>query len=77
MNSINNSGAIPNVDYLMDSGINLDGNLVIVDKTFKTNIDDVYAGGDLVKFPYKNSLINVGHWQTSQAHGIINFINTL
>lgn len=42
----------------------------------RTNIRDVYCAGDLTSFPLKmakGQRVNIGHWQTAQAHGIQNF----
>lgn len=38
----------------------------------KTNITDVFCGGDLSIFPLKmakDQKVNIGHWQIAQAHG--------
>ena len=38
----------------------------------KTNIDDIYAAGDIVEFPLftaEDQQVNVQHWQMANAHG--------
>lgn len=38
----------------------------------RTNVPDVFCGGDLATFPLamaNNRLVNIGHWQMAQAHG--------
>lgn len=67
-------GAIPNVDYLKSTKVQLNSyNNIPVNDSFETNVKDVYAGGDLVTFnlPFlgDNNPVNIGHWQTAQAHG--------
>ncbi len=44
---IANTGIKPNTDFLKDSGIALDGQgYILVDANLRTNIDNIYAGGD-------------------------------
>uniref|UniRef100_A0A7N6A145 Rieske domain-containing protein n=1 Tax=Anabas testudineus TaxID=64144 RepID=A0A7N6A145_ANATE len=46
----------------------------------RTNVPDVFCGGDLATFPLamaKNQLVNIGHWQMAQAHGRIVALNML
>jgi len=66
-------GVTPCTEFAKDSGlsINKQGNIV-VDKYMRTNIKNIYAGGDIVSFPYcydNDKLINIGHWQLAAAHG--------
>lgn len=38
----------------------------------RTNVPDVFCGGDLATFPLamaNDRLVNIGHWQMAQAHG--------
>lgn len=38
----------------------------------RTNVPDVFCGGDLAIFPLamaKNQMVNIGHWQMAQAQG--------
>uniref|UniRef100_A0AAQ5YHE5 Rieske domain-containing protein n=1 Tax=Amphiprion ocellaris TaxID=80972 RepID=A0AAQ5YHE5_AMPOC len=55
-------------------------NFVIVDKCMRTNVPDVFSGGDVVTFPLamaNNRLVTIGHWQMAQAHGRIVALNIL
>lgn len=38
----------------------------------RTNVLEVFCGGDLATFPLtmaKDQRVNIGHWQMAQAHG--------
>ncbi|XP_059207065.1 apoptosis-inducing factor 3 [Centropristis striata] len=74
-------GIKPNSEFLKGSKIQMDSkNFVIVDKYMRTNVPDVYCGGDLATFPLKmaqNRLVNIGHWQMAQAHARIAALNML
>uniref|UniRef100_A0AAZ1Y0E2 Rieske domain-containing protein n=1 Tax=Oreochromis aureus TaxID=47969 RepID=A0AAZ1Y0E2_OREAU len=46
----------------------------------RTNVPDVFCGGDLAMFPLamaKNKMVNIGHWQMAQAQGRIVALNML
>ncbi|KAF3705700.1 Apoptosis-inducing factor 3 [Channa argus] len=66
-------GIIPNSEFLQGSKIKMDSkHFVTVDKYMRTNVPDVFCGGDLATFPLamaKDQLVNIGHWQMAQAHG--------
>jgi NADPH-dependent 2,4-dienoyl-CoA reductase/sulfur reductase-like enzyme/nitrite reductase/ring-hydroxylating ferredoxin subunit len=75
-------GSRPATSFIKDCGVNMNAaGYIIVDKYMRTNVEDVYAVGDLVVFPRtcikvsndgnKNDLINVPHWQMSHMHGRI------
>ncbi|KAM9348867.1 apoptosis-inducing factor 3-like [Symphorus nematophorus] len=74
-------GIKPNSEFLRGSKIQMDSkNFVIVDKYMRTNVPDVFCGGDLATFPLamaKNQLVNIGHWQMAQTHGRIAALNML
>uniref|UniRef100_A0A3P8ZLG8 Rieske domain-containing protein n=1 Tax=Esox lucius TaxID=8010 RepID=A0A3P8ZLG8_ESOLU len=74
-------GVIPNAEFLQSTPIVMDSrNFVIVDKYMRTNVPDVFCGGDLATFPLtmaKNQMVNIGHWQMAQAHGRIAALNML
>uniref|UniRef100_A0A3Q3MUD2 Apoptosis inducing factor mitochondria associated 5 n=1 Tax=Mastacembelus armatus TaxID=205130 RepID=A0A3Q3MUD2_9TELE len=74
-------GIIPNSELLQGSKIQMDSkNFVTVNKYMRTNVPDVFCGGDLTTFPLamaKNQLVNIGHWQMAQAHGRIIALNML
>ncbi len=67
-------------DYLNPDQIRLDsvGN-VIVDKFMETSVKNVFAAGDIAKFPLtyadKTSDVSIGHWQIAQSHGRIVGLN--
>ncbi len=42
-------GSTPNLNYLKNIDITTENNYVIVDKTMKTNIEGLYAAGDIIK----------------------------
>ena len=42
------AGIRPNTDFLQDSGLEMFKATILVDKTMKTNLEDVYAAGDCV-----------------------------
>ncbi|KAJ7996118.1 hypothetical protein DPEC_G00233760 [Dallia pectoralis] len=74
-------GVIPNAEFLQSTPIVMDSkNFVIVDKYMRTNVHDVFCGGDLATFPLtmaNNKMVNIGHWQMAQAHGRIAALNML
>ncbi|KAK2882067.1 apoptosis-inducing factor 3-like [Channa argus] len=74
-------GIIPNSEFLQGSKIKMDSkHFVTVDKYMRTNVPDVFCGGDLATFPLamaKDQLVNIGHWQMAQAHGRIVALNML
>ncbi|XP_029375611.1 apoptosis-inducing factor 3-like [Echeneis naucrates] len=74
-------GILPNSEFLRGSEIQMDPkNFVIVDKYMRTNVPDVFCGGDLASFPLamaNDRLVNIGHWQMAQAHGRIAALNML
>lgn len=40
----------------------------------KTNVPDIFSAGDVTSFPLSicgDKMVNIGHWQMSQAQGII------
>ncbi|XP_023144569.1 apoptosis-inducing factor 3 [Amphiprion ocellaris] len=74
-------GSIPNSEFLQGTKIQMNAkNFVIVDKCMRTNVPDVFSGGDVVTFPLamaNNRLVTIGHWQMAQAHGRIVALNIL
>lgn len=74
-------GVIPNSDLLAGSGVEVDSRkAVIVDKFMRTNIPDVFAAGDVTSFPLTirgDQMVNIAHWQMSQAHGKVAALNML
>ena len=43
------NGYTPNIDFIKSLNIKLDNNYIIVDENMKTNIDGIYASGDIIK----------------------------
>jgi NADPH-dependent 2,4-dienoyl-CoA reductase/sulfur reductase-like enzyme/nitrite reductase/ring-hydroxylating ferredoxin subunit len=68
-------GVRPTTEFLKNSGIVMsDDGYILVDKRMRTNIDDVYAAGDIVKFPLfilNDKQVNIQHWQMACKHGEI------
>ena len=69
-------GVIPSISYIQNEEIKTDSRgYIIVNDCLKTNVDNIYAVGDIIKFPLHlrsfngPRLVNVGHWQTAKAHG--------
>uniref|UniRef100_A0A8C8JWM7 Rieske domain-containing protein n=1 Tax=Oncorhynchus tshawytscha TaxID=74940 RepID=A0A8C8JWM7_ONCTS len=67
------TGSGPATGFLKQSGVHMDSKgFVPVNKTMQTNIDGVYAGGDIVTFPFpgrSNKKVNIPHWQMAHVHG--------
>ncbi|XP_055854476.1 apoptosis-inducing factor 3 [Episyrphus balteatus] len=66
-------------DFLKDSGIAINPNGSIdTDIHLKTNIDDIYVGGDIANAPVYtigNERATIGHYQLAQYHGRIAAMN--
>uniref|UniRef100_A0A8C8K051 Rieske domain-containing protein n=1 Tax=Oncorhynchus tshawytscha TaxID=74940 RepID=A0A8C8K051_ONCTS len=67
------TGEVATTGFLKQSGVHMDSKgFVPVNKTMQTNIDGVYAGGDIVTFPFpgrSNKKVNIPHWQMAHVHG--------
>uniref|UniRef100_A0A3Q2V7Q6 AIF family member 3 n=1 Tax=Haplochromis burtoni TaxID=8153 RepID=A0A3Q2V7Q6_HAPBU len=67
------AGSVPATGFLKQSGIHLDSKgFIIVNKNMQTNVDGVFAGGDVVMFPFQprnNKKVNIPHWQMAHVHG--------
>jgi NAD(P)H-nitrite reductase large subunit len=64
-------GVVPCTSYLKESALELSRRgEVVVDETMKAG-EDVYAGGDIVRFPLPliGDTANIGHWQIAHKHG--------
>ena len=63
-------GVLPAVEFLDGSGINTD-NGIVVDEHCRTNVDGVYAAGDVANHwhPVFNRRIRVEHWQNAMRQG--------
>ncbi|XP_043966933.1 apoptosis-inducing factor 3 [Gambusia affinis] len=67
------AGSVPASGFLKQSGIHLDSKgFITVNKMMQTNVDGVFAGGDVVTFPFpprNNKKVNIPHWQMAHVHG--------
>lgn len=68
------AGIIPATGFLQSSGIKTerDGSIMVDDSLRVAGVDDIYAIGDIARFPYwKNggATIRVEHWDVAQQHG--------
>jgi NADPH-dependent 2,4-dienoyl-CoA reductase/sulfur reductase-like enzyme len=63
-------GVVPNVEFLADSGVELD-NGVVVNERFETNVDDVFAAGDVANFfdPLFGRHRRIEHWSNANYQG--------
>ncbi|MFA5575689.1 MAG: FAD-dependent oxidoreductase [Tissierellaceae bacterium] len=61
-------GVEPNLSFKVDS-LDIDHG-IIVNEYGESSLPNVYAGGDIVKWPYKNRLIHIEHWETAWGQGI-------
>lgn len=60
-------GFIANIGPLADWGLELEKRRILVDTTMATNLDRVYAAGDITAFPGKVPLISVGFGEAATA----------
>uniref|UniRef100_A0A7N6BL94 Rieske domain-containing protein n=1 Tax=Anabas testudineus TaxID=64144 RepID=A0A7N6BL94_ANATE len=67
------AGSVPATDFLKLSSIHMDSKgFITVNKMMQTNCDGVFAGGDVVMFPFpprNNKKVNIPHWQMAHVHG--------
>jgi len=63
-------GVVPNVELAEDAGAEVD-NGVVVDERFRTSLADVYAIGDVARYPDSTSgrLRRIEHWSSANAQG--------
>ena len=63
-------GVVPNVELAQDAGADVD-NGVIVDELFRTSLDDVYAVGDVARYPDPTTgrSRRIEHWSNANAQG--------
>ncbi|XP_049619678.1 apoptosis-inducing factor 3 isoform X2 [Syngnathus scovelli] len=72
------AGCVPATSFLKQSGIHVDSKGFIT--VNKTNVDGVFAGGDVVTFPFpprNNKKVNIPHWQMAHVHGRVAALNML
>uniref|UniRef100_A0A8D0ANP6 AIF family member 3 n=1 Tax=Sander lucioperca TaxID=283035 RepID=A0A8D0ANP6_SANLU len=67
------AGSIPATGFLKQSGIHMDSKgFITVNKMMQTSAEGVFAGGDVVVFPFpprNNKKVNIPHWQMAHVHG--------
>lgn len=61
-------GVEPNLSFKVDS-LDID-QAIIVNEYGETSLPNIYAGGDIAKWPYKDRLIHVEHWEIAWSQGI-------
>jgi 3-phenylpropionate/trans-cinnamate dioxygenase ferredoxin reductase subunit len=63
-------GVVPNVELAKDAGAEVD-NGIVVDERFRTSLPDVYAIGDVARYPDPTSgrLRRIEHWSSANAQG--------
>jgi 3-phenylpropionate/trans-cinnamate dioxygenase ferredoxin reductase component len=64
-------GVVPNVELAQEAGAEVDDGIV-VDERFRTSLPDVYAIGDVARYPDPTSgrLRRIEHWTNANAQGI-------
>uniref|UniRef100_A0AAY4BMR5 Rieske domain-containing protein n=1 Tax=Denticeps clupeoides TaxID=299321 RepID=A0AAY4BMR5_9TELE len=66
-------GSGPATSFLKQSGVHMDSKgFITVNKTMQTNVEGVFAGGDVTAFPLllrSNKKVNIPHWQMAHVHG--------
>ncbi|XP_046697533.1 apoptosis-inducing factor 3 isoform X1 [Silurus meridionalis] len=67
------TGSSPATAFLKQSGLHMDSKgFITVNKLMQTNVEGVFAGGDVVTFPLSlrgNKKVNIPHWQMAHVHG--------
>ncbi|XP_028851725.1 apoptosis-inducing factor 3 isoform X2 [Denticeps clupeoides] len=67
------TGSGPATSFLKQSGVHMDSKgFITVNKTMQTNVEGVFAGGDVTAFPLllrSNKKVNIPHWQMAHVHG--------
>ncbi|XP_023212669.1 apoptosis-inducing factor 3-like [Centruroides sculpturatus] len=74
------TGVLPSTEFLENTNIKLNtSKQIVVDEYMKTNVDGIFAGGDIVEFPLTvmDARVNIGHWQLAMAHGRCAALNML
>lgn len=73
-------GVVPSTGFMKDTSVQMNKyGHIIVDKFMKAD-EGIYAGGDIVSYPYchdNDCRINIGHWQLASAHGRVAAMNML
>lgn len=66
-------GVVPATDFLKDSGLPMSGRGEVVVNGNMCAEGDVYAAGDIARFPLPliGDSTSIGHWQLAHYHGIL------
>ena len=64
------AGAIADTKLAADAGLKVD-NGIVVDEHGRTSDPDIFAAGDVVRFPGPHGLIRLEDWRHAQDHGAI------
>lgn len=73
-------GVEPVTEYLTGSGIavNQDDQSIVVDQYLQTSVPNVYAAGDIARFPANgHGTMRIEHWRAAQQHGFVAAHNML
>ncbi len=62
-----NIGFLTNLGPIADWGLHLEKNAIVVDSRMRTNIEGIYAAGDIVTYDGKLKLISVGFGEVAIA----------
>lgn len=62
-------GVGPNFSFEVDS-LDMDHGAIVVNKYGETSLPDIYAGGDIVMWPYKDRFVHIEHWENAWSQGI-------
>ncbi|KAH6564162.1 hypothetical protein BASA50_006853 [Batrachochytrium salamandrivorans] len=75
------AGVFPQTTYLKNSGITLDrdGGITVSAGMQVPNVDDVYAVGDIARYPYHltGESVRVEHWNVAQNQGRVAALNIM
>lgn len=61
-------GVEPNLSFDVEGLVSDRG--IIVNEYGETSLANIYAGGDVVKWPYRDNLIHIEHWETAWSQGV-------
>lgn len=61
-------GVRPNVALAEAAGLTV-RNGVVVDRSLRTSAPDIYAAGDIARYPTDGSDVRIEHWTVAQRHG--------
>ena len=72
-------GVEPNTSYLKGIKLNEKDNSILVNEYLQTEIEDIYAAGDIANFPYApmEEATRIEHWRLAAQHGRIAAKNML